>query len=38
MSGAFANRAPAAAKGADALVADAQTAPLIRLVLKELAQ
>ncbi len=33
MSGAFANRAPAAAKGADA-----QTAPLIRLVPEELAQ
>ena len=33
MSDAFANRALAAAKGADA-----QTAPLIRLVLKELAQ
>ena len=35
MSGAFANRAPAAAKGAGA---DAQTALLIRLGLKELAQ
>jgi len=38
MSGAFANRAPAAAKGPGALVADAQTAALIRLGLKELSQ
>jgi hypothetical protein len=38
MSGVFATRAPAAAKGAGALVAEAQTATLIRLGLKELEQ
>jgi hypothetical protein len=38
MSGAFANHATAAAKGAGALVADARTAALIRLGLKEWAQ
>jgi hypothetical protein len=38
MSGAFAARASAATQGAGALVADAQTAALIRPGLKEWAQ
>jgi hypothetical protein len=37
MSGAFANRAPAAAKCAGALGANPQTAMLVRPALKELA-